>query len=549
VAGKSAKVAPQRIAEHAMSARKIQNPVSPRIRAITQVTCGLIGATPEIAVKAARDVVLHWLSKKQKVSIPPQAWAGQPFETDFADGRPAIVESFENIWALRYDNPDSEVPGRIWRTEIVTGWASGRGLIGVRLSLILGPTTVPYDRTVPRVVSDLVSSPGLDDYGYALSDRPWFVSTDQEVESLVRLLENPERTRPVYVVSEDGDGYAAVDFGRLASRTAGIAHVVKVSPEAGYALSDRVGRRLSIYNGAVRTYRPGFNAETSLFEEHPVATPEWLERRFPDRRTFVEMLTDQAIDASVSLRDLEERLPSFSRVRQAVASRRLKQAKAGEQDDKQLLALYAQENERLEEDRDAAMELAHETEKKLDDARADIENQRSAIFRLRARIQHLEAAVNSNSTPAIEYDTSLDTLDEWALKHLSGRVELLPRALRAASKSVYQDVNLVFDALILLANEYRSMRLGEIDREEFENACARLGVQVSPTGDHARLMQYRSEYEVEWPRGRKQLLDMHLKKGNDRDPRHCLRIYFVWDADSEQVVIGHLTDHLTNDAT
>jgi hypothetical protein len=31
--------------------------------------------------------------------------------------------------------------------------------------------------------------------------------------------------------------------------------------------------------------------------------------------------------------------------------------------------------------------------------------------------------------------------------------------------------------------------------------------------------------------------------------RNCLRIYFLFDDETEQVVVGHLPDHLTTDAT
>ena len=74
-----------------------EKPAPQKIRAIVQITCGVGGSTPELAAKATRDVVLRWLSGKQKVRIPPLAWEGQPFETDFAEGRQAIVKAFENI--------------------------------------------------------------------------------------------------------------------------------------------------------------------------------------------------------------------------------------------------------------------------------------------------------------------------------------------------------------------------------------------------------------------------------------------------------------------
>jgi hypothetical protein len=43
---------------------------------------------------------------------------------------------------------------------------------------------------------------------------------------------------------------------------------------------------------------------------------------------------------------------------------------------------------------------------------------------------------------------------------------------------------------------------------------------------------------------------MHLKNGgNTRDPMRCLRIYFFWDDDEQQVVVGSLPAHLENHMT
>ena len=43
---------------------------------------------------------------------------------------------------------------------------------------------------------------------------------------------------------------------------------------------------------------------------------------------------------------------------------------------------------------------------------------------------------------------------------------------------------------------------------------------------------------------------MHLKSGgNTRDPTRCLRIYFFWDDDEQQVVVGSLPGHLENRLT
>lgn len=519
-------------------------------RPIVQVTCSLAGDNAGLAVGAAREVTLTWLRDKQGIMVPQSAWNGEPFEIDLADGRPVMAEAFDNVWALRYDNPDSAVPSRFWRTEVVAGWADSRGMVGVRLSLIPGPTSTPWTRSVPRLVLDLVRKPGLNDYGFDLSDKPWIASSPEDVESFVSLLESPHRTRPVYVISEDADGYEAVDSGRLASRTAGIAHVVRISGDAGYAVSDVVGKRLSVYNGAIRTYRPGFSKVTSQFDEHPIATPDWLRRRFVDPRDFVELLVDQATDASVSIRDLENRLPSFTRVREFVAARRVEFAKKQARSDRELVVLYEEETKSLKEDREAALQLSQELERSLEGARRDAADLRTDAFQLRARIALLESALSTRVTDSIvDFVDSYDQIGAWAARNVPGKLKLLPRALRAVHDSQYSDIRLVQDSLLLLANEYRNMRLGALSRDEFETAARTLGTQVSPTGDVTRLMQYRAEYEVEWPRGRNALLDMHLKKGAGRESRNCLRIYFLWDAESEQVIVGQLTEHLTSDIT
>ena len=82
----------------------------------------------------------------------------------------------------------------------------------------------------------------------------------------------------------------------------------------------------------------------------------------------------------------------------------------------------------------------------------------------------------------------------------------------------------------------------------FENAASALAVEVSPTGDQATLMQWREQYEVLWG-GKRRFLECHLKRGNSREPRNCLRIYFFWDEDDELIVVGHLPSHLTNEQT
>ena len=44
-------------------------------------------------------------------------------------------------------------------------------------------------------------------------------------------------------------------------------------------------------------------------------------------------------------------------------------------------------------------------------------------------------------------------------------------------------------------------------------------------------------------------LDMHLKGSNSRNGRLGFRLYYFWDAETAQVVVGYLPGHLKTDIT
>lgn len=518
----------------------------PEVKPVVQVTCELIGETPLVAAEQARTLILQWLRDKQSIrGIPAAAWDGAPFEIDATQGRPVSVEAFDHIWALRYDNPGDGPHGRIWRTEAIIGRNDRTALVGVRLTTITRDWDVPIVRSVPRIVPDLATHPGLRDYGVQLGITPWHVQSDRDADELVALLEEPRRTRPVIVVSENADGMRLIDADQLASRTAGLAHVVTISEEASWALSHQVGDRLSVYGQGVRTYSPGFLRNESLFDEHPLATPQWMIRRFPESRAFVSLLSRQAIDASVTGVDLEARLPGFGKVKEWVVARRLEAARKEKAPDELQLRLYEESNASLVEalrNREGDLERARLGHLQLEEERDEAIRQ---ARNLRARITYLEQALTSRSIAEnVEYPDDYDELDGWVSQYLGERLTLMSRAARAVKKSAFEDVHLVCDALRLLAGPYRDMRRGESSRSEFEQRCAELGVEVSPTGDETSLMRWREDYEVSWGKGRR-FLDLHLKKGTSREPKNCLRIYFFWDDDAEQVVVGYLPGHLT----
>lgn len=522
----------------------------PEVKPIVQVTSEIMGTDPQRAAAVARNRILDWLRDKQQVrGIPTSAWDGDLFEIDVAFDRPVIVEAFKDLWALRYDNPDAREGGRYWRTEAVIGQLNGRPVLGIRLTVISRHWDIPFIRSVPAVVHNLVENPGLQDYGSRLTGTPTAVIDEEGVDALVALLELPARSRPVHVLSFAPDGTLPLNAVQLAKRTAGIAHVFTVTPSAAWHLSSRIGRELSVFGCALRTYAPGFDHLDAHWDDHSLATNDWLTRRFPDRRDFAQMLAGRAALRSVSIPDLEQRLPGFAKVRQELSRRRIESARQEKSGSHELLKLFEEDNSRLRDELQAAEDLRDELEslKKTADERRDQYARQN--FNLKSRVEQLEHALSERGeAEAVELPVSYEELEKWAARYFAGKLVLLPRALRAAKKSEYKDIVLVAKGIRLLANEYRAMRLGDGAQPDYEHARSDLGVEVTSSGNEATLRQWPEEYEVAWD-GEKRFLDMHLKRGTSREPKNCLRIYFFWDENSEQVVVGHLPSHLTNEAT
>jgi hypothetical protein len=144
----------------------------------------------------------------------------------------------------------------------------------------------------------------------------------------------------------------------------------------------------------------------------------------------------------------------------------------------------------------------------------------------------------------------LRNLDSWHRTNLRGKLLIHPRAFRGAKKSCFQNPQLILDALLLLGTEYREVRIhgeGNGRQEALSLRLTALGLELSEAITQSRAGEEGDEYYIYYPIGqsqRRELLKYHLKKGNTRDERSCLRIYFFWDKGMKLVVVGWLPSHL-----
>jgi hypothetical protein len=180
----------------------------------------------------------------------------------------------------------------------------------------------------------------------------------------------------------------------------------------------------------------------------------------------------------------------------------------------------------------------------LDDQRRFIREQ---AVQLRALRTSLATSVSDATDAPPTKRWTLAEIGSWA-KENAERIVIMPRAIAEGKKSVYEDHDLVFAALNLLADVYPRVRSGQLPRDELVKQCRELNLSIGGSVDPGRAGQSGDEYFVSW-RGRRRFLEQHLGKGSSRDLRHCLRIYFFFDEALQLVVVGHLPSHLTNSLT
>ncbi|TXH05818.1 MAG: hypothetical protein E6R07_03165 [Nevskiaceae bacterium] len=513
-------------------------------RPIVQVVANLkqIEGGAGTAAQTAIQTILGWLRNKQRLNLPAAAEHGEPFEIDAAEGQPVSVVRSDTFWSLQFDRFDGDVPGRIWRTEASVGHSNTAALVGVRLAVIDANPTADSVASVPRVIGDLIRSPGLYDYGVALTDSPSALTPEDNLSQLISLLENKQRTRPVVVFSSWGGVNAQKDAREAAQRLAGLAHIYVITDKQSRLLTELLGKEFSVWKGAIRTYNPGFNPLIDEITQHPPATREWLNARFGSLDRFYNVLVSSFATRTVRDASLEEMLPPFRAVKQAILQKQIASLSSASKTERE--RLLEQNNILLEQQIQEKTEEFNLADAEVKQAEVERDQYRAQLSALRGKIESLENRIGKAALQ-IAYPNSLDSLDEWTLKHLAGRLILLNRAVRAARKSPFNEPMLVYKCLERLARDYVDARRSGAAVDGLFND---LGVHLERTGDPARLSQWKEEYFVPH-RTKSEFLAWHLKRGSDKNETNTLRIYFFYDEDDEQVIVGHLPGHLTNEKT
>lgn len=190
----------------------------------------------------------------------------------------------------------------------------------------------------------------------------------------------------------------------------------------------------------------------------------------------------------------------------------------------------------LEKERDEAMELqdyALEVERKAQTRAEEAESrERNTTAHIQNLLKQLSDAGADREQP-LRLPQKWADFEEWCDQALVGRVTLTSAARRGCKKALFGDVEQAARCLSWLATTCRDRWLmggGSLRDEPVEE-----GIRNAPCGGDEYTFKWQSrELNAEW----------HIKTGgNSRAPENCLRIYYGWDDQTQQIIIADMPAH------
>lgn len=514
-----------------------------REREILRVAATLGGDRAEQSAEKARKEVLKWAQKRVGDRLPEAAWKYNEFEKQMG-GRDCkavrIVDETRDLWAIRANDPDKNIAQRVWTTEVVIGFAKApRALLGFGLRLLVSSPEADLqnvERAVPGLVRQLADECGLYQEARRLSPKPWIVESRDDATGLIDVLLDPSRKEPVFVLTVPGDATdlraPLVDPGPLALTLLGLARIVVLPARFTWVLTERLGKRLSVFDGAVRAYLPEFTEDAEPYDHH-LFLRDKLSGPASVQQVSVALRQTAAAESLRRLR-LGHDVLSFSTVQAhsvTIASARLEHVEKNMITEighlRESLKKAENDQEWFAVQHDHAEKRAKNLEQKLSQAN----------FRIQYLIEQL-ATHDDKPDSNLSLPDTWEDFPEWCENHLSGRVLLSSKARRGVKAPLFEDVGMAARCLLWLANDYRQGRLeGNSDlRNSMEG-----GLKNEPCGADG--------FKFDW-QGRQVDVAWHIKNGgNTRSPARCLRIYYFWDEGSQRVVIASMPAHTRSGAT
>lgn len=506
---------------------------------VLRITGNLSGDDPVTLAKTAIGEVLKWAQKRCGGCLPPEAWKHESFDY-LSGGRNSscvhLRSGSSDIWAIRADDPDKEVAERVWTTEVVMGLLSNQpAKFSARLLVSTPESELQINPHTPGFIQQVARKCRLMRGAQQLSSEPLVFKTDDDAEELIKHLIDPARELPTFVLTLSENRESRIDSEALSRAMLGIGHVALLHPESAWRLTREFGKLRSVFSGAARIYLPGFTEDADPYRHHLVLANQ-LES-VEDRERVTRWMRQFAAQESVRRAKLGRDVLSFAAIRNAnleLRQQALRDEDASEGD--QLIAA----NERITALERQLASLVSDQDYYL--AEYERERERAEIAEAQAeksayRIQQLTDQMKSKGDDPdqdINLPTKWSDFADWCNQNLAGRLVLTPSAHRGSRNPEFQDVEIAARCLLWLANDCRDQRINGAGGS-INNMAIMDGIQNAACGGDA--------YDLDW-NGRRFSIDWHIKNGgNTRDPIRCLRIYYCFDRQTQQIIVADMPAH------
>ncbi len=378
------------------------------------------------------------------------------------------------------------------------------------------------------------------------------------------VIDNPDRRRPLLVVSPTMSGEYLVKVEKLSTLLAGLASVVVIPVGLDtYKMEEVVGERYVAYNGAVNIIFPGREVRGSRVVPTKKLMPdELLAVSVGKREIEILAAVTRRTNSSSYSRHISPEMVNELDLRRRITKWREESAEQGTQS-KELGDLWA-EYEKLDQEKgEVESRLAKSDDENvslnllLDQLQQEKDDaERKLQYELDSKQRNWQAASNKipsdQDTNAVLANNLIDILgDKLTLedslsileKSFFGKIIVLDSAWKSAKdakKFRYQQK--AFELLLKLPTQYWQAKAeGKTDKD----AGSFYGDDFSP---------WESEGIMDNPRAReertfeynKTLMQMtnHLKIGVKPSDAETLRIHFDWDPQEKLIIIGHCGKHL-----
>lgn len=493
----------------------------------------------------ARQLVLEWVKERSGGTLPKEAWDFEDFRTDLA-GRntECLSQEFDGleIWAVRAEDPDGTVAGRNWKTEVVLAKEqSNRLRFSLRLRVSSHVADQEFTPASPGLVSSLIQSVGMRLGGHNFNLAPLSVRDHTSYDLFIEHLLSPSRKTPLVVQSFVPNQRMIANNG-LCRRLAGIAHVYSLSPVFARKLSDEIGKEMSVFDGGIRIYAPDFEKS-----DEPSIHRLFLRRFIQQGENYKVVARHIAQDvAALGMRtnQIGKEVLSFSDVSAALHKHRSEERDAAlstgqSENSDALIESLKKQVQSLEAQVDDAKEMEaialEENEiflARAEEAEARARNITGQIQYLKANSQKPKEATDDH----VSRPSDWGDFAKWVEREFAGQIVLTGAAKREIKKAKFTKIDLACDCIEWLSKEGISTRIAGADGTSTREAQVAEGAIHAHCGGDA--------YDFDWE-GQRHTADWHIKGSSSRDPKLCLRIYFAWDDQSQQIIISHMPSHRT----